>query len=117
MACRQVGATIGVALLGNILNSEYRDRVNVAHLPASVAQVVRKGVATGMEAARQLGDAALGRSVRSAFVTSLDVMLCVCGAIAVGAMVLALFFLPRHQAVAPTPVSSAAPRLGTDIHD
>ena len=27
MACRQVGATIGVALLGNILNSEYRDRV------------------------------------------------------------------------------------------
>jgi len=50
-----------------------------------------------MEAARQLGDAALGRSVRSAFVTSLDVMLCVCGAIAVGAMVLALFFLPRHR--------------------
>jgi len=75
MACRQVGATIGVALLGNVLNSEYRDRVDVAHLPALAAQAVRKGVATGMAAARQLGDVALGHSVRSAFVTSLDVML------------------------------------------
>lgn len=117
MACRQVGATIGVALLGNILNSEYRDRVNVAHLPASVAQVVRKGVATGMEAARQLGDAALARSVRSAFVTSLDVMLCVCAAIAVGAMALALFFLPRRHADAPTPVPTVASRAGAIAHD
>ncbi|MGP8181481.1 MAG: DHA2 family efflux MFS transporter permease subunit [Acidimicrobiales bacterium] len=117
MACRQVGATIGVALLGNILNSEYRDRVNVAHLPASVAQAVRKGVATGMEAARQLGDAALGRSVRFAFVTSLDVMLCVCGAIAVGAMALALFFLPRRHADAPTPVPTVASRAGAIAHD
>jgi hypothetical protein len=108
MACRQVGATIGVALLGNILNSEYRDRVNVAHLPASAAQVVRKGVATGMQAARQLGDAALGRSVRSAFVTSLDVMLGVCGAIALGAMALALVFLPRRRAVTSAPVPSVA---------
>jgi Na+/melibiose symporter-like transporter len=92
MACRQVGATIGVALLGNVLNSEYRDRVDVAHLPALAAQAVRKGVATGMAAARQLGDVALGHSVRSAFVTSLDVMLCVCAGIAVGAMALALVF-------------------------
>jgi EmrB/QacA subfamily drug resistance transporter len=117
MACRQVGATIGVALLGNILNSEYRDHVNVAHLPASVAQVVRKGVATGMEAARQLGDAVLARSVRSAFVTSLDVMLCVCAAIAVGAMALALFFLPRRHADAPTPVPTVASRAGAIAHD
>ena len=117
MACRQVGATIGVALLGNILNSEYRDRVNVAHLTASAAQVVRKGVATGMEAARQLGDASLGHSVRSAFVTSLDVMLCVCGGIAVGAMALALVFLPRRRTVGPIPVSSAASRSGAGACD
>ena len=95
MACRQVGATIGVALLGNIMNSEYRDRVDVAHLPAPIAEAVRNGVATGMQVARRLGDGTLARSVRSAFVASLDVMLCVCGAIAVGAMLLALFFLPH----------------------
>ena len=117
MACRQVGATIGVALLGNILNSEYRDRVNVAHLPASAAQVVRKGVATGMQAARQLGDAALGHSVRSAFVTSLDVMLCVCGAIALGAMGLAFAFLPGRRAVTPTPVPSVASRVEAGARD
>ncbi len=117
MACRQVGATIGVALLGNILNSEYRDRVNIAHLPASQAQVIQKGVATGMQAARQLGDAALGHSVRSAFVTSLDVMLCVCGAIALGAMALALAFLPRRRAVTPAPVPSVASRVEAGAHD
>ena len=116
MACRQVGATIGVALLGNILNSEYRDRVNIAHLPASQAQMIRKGVATGMQAARQLGDAALGRSVRSAFVTSLDVMLCVCGAIALVAMALGLAFLPRRHAVTPTPVPVAS-RAEAGAHD
>lgn len=97
MACRQVGATIGVALLGNVLDSEYRDHVQVAHLPALAAQAVREGVATGTEVARQLKDVALARSVQSAFVTSLDVMLCVCGAIAVCAMVLAFVFLPRRN--------------------
>jgi EmrB/QacA subfamily drug resistance transporter len=116
MACRQVGGTIGVALLGNILNSEYRDRVNVSHLPVSTSQLVRSGVATGMAAARQLGDLALGRSVQSAFSTALDVMLCVCGAIAVGAMVLAFAFLPGRRA----PITKAAPapsRQGADLDD
>ena len=117
MACRQVGATIGVALLGNVLNSEYRDRVDVAHLPALAAQAVRKGVATGMAAARQLGDVALGHSVRSAFVTSLDVMLCVCAGIAVGAMALALVFLPRRHAAARVPVSPVVSRMGAGADD
>jgi len=117
MACRQVGATIGVALLGNVLDSEYRDRVNTAHLPALAAQMVRKGVAPGMQVARQLGDAALGRSVRSAFVTSLDVMLWLCGGIAVGAMALALVFLPRRRSTAPSSTSLAGSRLGAGAHD
>ena len=111
MACRQVGATIGVALLGNIMNSEYRTRVGVARLSRPAAEVVRRGVATGLQVARQVGSLALARSVRSAFVTSLDVMLCVCGAIAIGAMVLALLFLPHTTRAAPTPVTSVA-RLG-----
>lgn len=117
MACRQVGATIGVALLGNILDSEYRDHVNVAHLPAIAAQAVREGVATGIAVARQLGDGALAHSVQSAFVISLDVMLCVCGGIAVCAMVLALVFLPRRHLVrsgSASPIGARAGATGDD---
>ncbi|MGD0084035.1 MAG: DHA2 family efflux MFS transporter permease subunit [Acidimicrobiales bacterium] len=102
MACRQVGATIGVALLGTVLNSVYRQHVDVGGLPAAVAQLVREGVASGMVAAQRLADAALGRSVQSAFVTSMDVMLVVCGGIALTAMVLALVYLPRREAAAST---------------
>jgi len=102
MACRQVGATIGVALLGTVMNSVYRRHVGVGGLPASVAQVVRQGVAGGMSVARQLSDTVLAASVRSAFVNALDVMLLVCAGIAIAAMALALLFLPRREATALT---------------
>jgi len=112
MACRQVGATIGVALLGNVLNSEYRDRVDVAiyrpWLPRRYARAWH-----GDGGCTTLGDVALGHSVRSAFVTSLDVMLCVCAGIAVGAMALALVFLPRRHAAARVPVSPVVSAHGS----
>jgi EmrB/QacA subfamily drug resistance transporter len=108
MACRQVGGTIGVALLGNVLDSQYRGHVQVAHLSTQAAGLVRQGVATGMAVATELKDVALARSVRSAFVTSLDVMLWLCGAIALGAMVLALVFLPGRHAPTQMPVAVMA---------
>jgi hypothetical protein len=109
MACRQVGATIGVALLGNVLNSVYRSHVEVAGLPVAAAAAARQGVATGLAVARELGDVALGHSVRSAFITAIDVMLAVCGGIAVAAMVLAVVFLPRRRASIPPPSSEPVP--------
>jgi EmrB/QacA subfamily drug resistance transporter len=112
MACRQVGGTIGVALLGNVLNSQYRGDVNVAHLGTQAAQQVREGVAAGMAIARQLGDIALGHSVRSAFVSSLDVMLWLCAAIALGGMLLALAFIPRRRSVAPVPARGVVASTG-----
>jgi EmrB/QacA subfamily drug resistance transporter len=108
MACRQVGGTIGVALLGNVLDSQYRGHVQVAHLSAQTAGLVRQGVATGIAVAAQLKDLALAKSVRSAFVTSLDVMLWLCGGIALGAMVLALVFLPGRRALRQIPVAVMA---------
>jgi len=117
MACRQVGGTIGVALLGNVLNSQYRDDVTVAHLSKQSAQVVREGVAAGLATARQLGDVALGRSVRSAFVSSLDVMLWLCAAIALGAMMLALAFLPRRHLVPSGPAPEIVVPTGAVLYE
>jgi DHA2 family multidrug resistance protein-like MFS transporter len=95
-AMRQVGATIGVAVLGTVLSSVYRAHLNLAGLPPQVAGPVRRSVAGAMAVARQAGSAAIAAEVRSAFVAAMDVMLWVCGGIALVAAVLALVFLPRQ---------------------
>ena len=98
-AMRQVGATIGVAVLGTVLNSAYRSRMDPAGLPAHVVGMVRQSVADGIAVAHLARSALLLGSVRTAFVHALDVMLLVCAAIALAGAVLALAFLPRRRPV------------------
>jgi MFS transporter, DHA2 family, multidrug resistance protein len=95
-AMRQVGATIGVAILGTVLGSVYRGHLDVAGLPAAVASVARSSVVGGVAVAHALGSPALLDSVRSAFVVGMDTMLWVCAAIAAVSAILALIFLPRR---------------------
>jgi MFS transporter, DHA2 family, multidrug resistance protein len=102
-AMRQVGATIGVAILGTILSSAYRSHLNLAGLPPHAADAMRKGVAGGLAVAHEAGSAALADTVRAAFVQGMDVMLWVCGGVALAAAVLALAFLPAQQAPAAEP--------------
>jgi EmrB/QacA subfamily drug resistance transporter len=115
-AFRQVGATLGAAILGTVLSSAYRSRLDVAGLPTAVSGLVRSGVSGGVEAARRLGSASLLSSVGTAFVHALDVMLWCCAGIAVAAALLALAFLPRRAGSAgevppeaPLPASGAVP--------
>ena len=113
MAVRQVGATIGVAVLGSVLNAAYQSRLELTGLPAQVAGAVRDSAAAGLAAARQLGSAALADMVRGAFVHGMDVLLAVCAALAVAGIALALAFLPRRgQAVQ---VTSERPASEDDV--
>jgi MFS transporter, DHA2 family, multidrug resistance protein len=100
-AMRQVGATIGVAVLGTVLNSAYRDHLHPTGLPAAVAGAARSGLGAGAEAARRLGSESLLAAVRSAFVGGMDVMLWVCGGIALTSALLALAFLPGKAGPEP----------------
>jgi EmrB/QacA subfamily drug resistance transporter len=111
-AMRQVGATIGVAVLGTVLNSAYRSRLDLTGLPAQVAGAVRQSVAGGIAAAHLARSALLVGTVRGAFVHALDVMLLVCGAIALAAALLALAFLPRRR---PAPEAAEKARPATEI--
>jgi len=110
-ALRQVGATIGVAVLGTVLDSVYRSHLAVTHLPATAAAAAKSSVVQGVGIAHQLGSAALLGSARSAFVTGLDTMLWVCGGIAVASAALALLFLPRRAEGTPAavPAGDAGP--------
>jgi MFS transporter, DHA2 family, multidrug resistance protein len=98
-ALRQVGATIGVAILGTVLSNGYTSRLSLAGLstplPAPLAAVVRGSVAGGRQVAVRVRSAELLAHVQSAFVHGMDVMLWTCGGIALVSAVLALIFLPR----------------------
>ena len=96
-AARQVGGTIGVAILGSLLISAYRSHLDLTGLPAAAAAGVRSSLFGGVAVAHQLGSAQLFDSVRRAFVHGMDVMLLVCAGLAVAGMVLALVFLPRRS--------------------
>jgi MFS transporter, DHA2 family, multidrug resistance protein len=95
-AMRQVGATIGVAVLGTILGSVYVSHVDVTGLPAAAAAATKSSVVGGVAVAHAAGSAALLDSVRAAFVQGMDTMLWVCGGIALARAILALIFLPRR---------------------
>ncbi len=95
-AMRQVGATIGVAVLGTVLNNVYQARLAPAALPAPVADVAKSSVTAGVAVAHELGSAELLTAVRTAFVHGLDIMLWTCAGIALASALLALVFLPRR---------------------
>jgi hypothetical protein len=106
-AMRQVGATIGVAVLGTVLSSGYRAHLAVTGLPAAAAAAARSSVVAGVAVAHALRSVALLDSARSAFVQGMDTMLWVCGGIALASAILALIFLPRRPG-GPAPTGPAA---------
>jgi MFS transporter, DHA2 family, multidrug resistance protein len=95
-AFRQVGATLGAAILGTVLSSAYQARLGLGGLPEAAASAARSGISGGVAVARELGSASLLRSVEGAFVHGMDVMLWCCAGIALAAALLALAFLPRR---------------------
>jgi hypothetical protein len=106
---RQVGATIGVAVLGTVLLSAYRSRLGLTGVPAAASQAVRGSAAAGVAVARKLDSVPLLDSVRTAYVHGMDVMLWVCGGIALTSALLALAFLPRKAAVPVDPAQASLP--------
>jgi MFS transporter, DHA2 family, multidrug resistance protein len=95
-AMRQVGATIGVAVLGTVLGSVYRAHLSTAGLPAAAAAAAKSSVVAGVGVAHALGSASVLAEVQTAFVHGMDAMLWVCGGIALASAILALLFLPRR---------------------
>lgn len=107
MAVRQVGGSLGVAILGTVLSAGYRHRLNLDEWPAEAAEIAQRNVSAGMAAARQIGSNSLVHSVKSSFVGGMGHMLWVCAGAAVVGMVIT-FGLLR----APTIEVSSGTTLG-----
>ncbi|MGY4766517.1 MFS transporter [Kribbella sp. CWNU-51] len=110
-AFRQVGGTVGVAVLGTVLNSVYRAGVDTTGLPAQAADAVEKGLGGGLAVAAKSGSADLLNDVRDAFMTSLNTTMWVSAGIAVAGAVLAAVLMPQRRAPAPRSVEAGAARV------
>jgi EmrB/QacA subfamily drug resistance transporter len=99
---RELGGTLGVAVLGSVLASLYGSRVSEAlrALPDALREKARGSVIGGLDVAAHSHDAGLVDAVRHAFLTGMhQASLVAAGATLVGAVVVA-FALPA-RAVAP----------------
>jgi DHA2 family multidrug resistance protein-like MFS transporter len=110
-ALRQVGATIGVAILGTLISNAYTAGVPGSGLPAGLAALARSSVTGGVEVAHALRSTALLHAVGTAFVHGMDIMLWTCGGIALASALLALAFLPGRATAAGAPEGQADPSV------
>ncbi|MGW7821338.1 MFS transporter [Streptomyces puniciscabiei] len=91
---RQVGGAIGVALLGSLLASAFRDRLDVTGLPGPVAHSARESVVAAHVVADKAHSAHLAASANGAFVHGLTLVLLVCGVASLLSALLAALLLP-----------------------
>jgi EmrB/QacA subfamily drug resistance transporter len=106
---RQVGGALGVAVLGSVLSSSYRDAIDpaLARLPGRAAAAAHDSVGAALGVAGRLGAAGgpLAQAARGAFVDAMgDVALVAAAAALLGALVTLVLLPARPPARAPEPL-------------
>lgn len=112
---RELGGTLGVAIVGSVFASVYSGRIGsaapLAGLPADVHTAMGRSMAVAHKVIAQLpaGRAnEVREAVNSAFLDGLRAGSLVCAAIALGAAIVVAFLLPaRERRATPTPVTTA----------
>ncbi|MFE7212022.1 MFS transporter [Streptomyces sp. NPDC057611] len=94
MTLRQVGGAVGIALLGSLLASAFRHRLDVTGLPAETAHTAGQSVVAAHLVAERTGSAQLAASANAAYVHGMGLVLLVGGIASVVAALLAAAFLP-----------------------
>ena len=106
-ALRQVGGTIGVAVLGTVLSAGYQSQLDGGNVLPSAEGAVRSSVGAGIEVAHRLDSSSLAHTVRSAFIHGMDTVLLASAALTILGAVIAVLFLPRRVAETRAPISTA----------
>ena len=92
---QRAGGIIGVAILGSILNSTYSGQLNLVGVPSDAADSAKQSVFVGLQVAQKIGSKLLAESAQTSFTHGMDLMLWVCGGVAIVGVILSLFFLPK----------------------
>ena len=117
-AIQNVGASLGVAVMGSILSTAYQSHLSgqLAGLPAAAQSAAQISVAVAAAVARHLpaplGDRLL-RSAETAYAQGMsEVLVATAGLLVVGAVLMALF-LPARAADAADPAASMGAEVAT----
>ena len=101
-AAREVGGTLGIAVLGSLLNQRYRTGVSQAApegAPHGLVDAARESLAAALGIAERLGTSgtSLAEGARNAFVDGMDAAYVVSGGALLATAVLFLLVIPRSQ--------------------
>jgi MFS transporter, DHA2 family, multidrug resistance protein len=114
-AIREVGGTLGVAVLGSVLASGYGGSMDgdaVAGLPSEAAEAASDSVGGAHEVAAQLGGETAARLIHLADQAFVDAMtttaMLAAGVALVGALIAAAFLPSRAHGAAPLPEPAVA---------
>src|SRR5581483_3914658 len=96
---RELGGSLGIAVLGSVMASNYTAHVGgaVAALPASAVAAVKSSLAGALTVAAQTGNPGLAVTARSAFMSGLTLSMVVGAGIILVAAVLAFKGLPADE--------------------
>jgi MFS transporter, DHA2 family, multidrug resistance protein len=113
---RQVGGALGVAILGSVLSSHYRDGMDTAAhgLPAGAGHAAHDSIAGASAVAERIGGAAgqaLHHTASLAFVDGMQIAMLVAAAVTLAGALVAAVLLPARAPVA----APAAPRVAEPV--
>ena len=105
---RQVAGALGIAIIGSIMNTVYRDRMMDATsgLPGDAIEPARDSLGAALVIAGRIGDPAgnaLAVAARSGFVDAMGIAALTAAAVALGGALIVARWLPAHHAAAPVP--------------
>jgi EmrB/QacA subfamily drug resistance transporter len=114
---RQLGGALGIAIIGSVMNTAYRDRMAdaVAGLPAGAAALARDSVGAAVAIAGQVGGAAgdaLATVARASFVDALHVAAIVAAAVALGTAAFVARTIPARAIDGAPAAAPARPAEG-----
>jgi predicted MFS family arabinose efflux permease len=106
---RELGTTLGVAILGSVLSSAYVDHLpsQISQLPAQAAEAVRDSIGGALYISNQIGGEAgrqLAGTATEAWMTGTHSAFLVGAGIAAFAAVFSFVFLSRNDAGAPVEI-------------
>ncbi|MEV1321510.1 DHA2 family efflux MFS transporter permease subunit [Micromonospora arborensis] len=102
MTMRQTGGALGVALLGSLLSTTYRDRIDTTGLPAPAVDAATHSIAGALTVAHHLGLPALADAADRAYVDAMVHVLIACAAVAALGAAAAMLFMPARVSDGPT---------------
>jgi EmrB/QacA subfamily drug resistance transporter len=113
---REVGGTLGVAVIGSVLTSAYAPAMDgaTAGLPAQAADAASDSVGAAHHVAATLGGEAAARLVSAAdhaFVDAMSTTTTIAAAVALAGAMVALAFLPARPRPAVEPVAGEIPEV------